>query len=494
MNLSRGVQRLADSIGNFIRRIRQTAGDSTVPLSQLSRRFDTMLARERGYDGTSMTPGLAYQQSAWVYGAVKLIASTVANTPFLAVNEAGDPLPGSRMQKLIDRPSTYEQQDSSTKARTAYFTELLLNGAVMRAFTAMEGDIPTSMYIYPRWWFSPETEVDDNGLNVVRRWRMSRWNNKSFIPGDTIYHDALYNPFHDFEGLSPLQAAMLMVSNDVGCSLFTNRFFANDASSGLILSTEDPNFDADAAKQAQKVFDDRRAGAAKAFGTLFLGHGLKPHIVGKPFDADAQSIIKSLTKDEIVSGVYGIPGEIFGTTDRGGGGVVIGARTKEPAYEGFLVNVIQPWANFHDDEWNKDVAWRFSSREFGRHDFSQNPTLENRRLERAQIAATLLDRGVPLNEAIRWLKLSIKPQPHGDDWWAPNWMVPASVIQENAEKVYTDSGGSAKQSLDAYVASIVDRASQVSTRTQAVEKETIALNGRKPKNVNRIAEIIANEF
>jgi hypothetical protein len=420
-----------------------------------------------------------------------MIAHAVADTPFRVYDRSDRPIPESPMQKLIDRPSSYTAQDTSTKLRSAYFIELLLGGSVLRAFTEMAGEVPMAMYIYPRWMFTAQDRMDENGLRVPLKWSLNRRSARSFIANDEIYHDALYNPFHEYEGMAPLEAALLMVANDVGCSLFTNRYFSNDASSGLILSSDDPNFDNKAALEAQKMWDEHHAGASKAFGTKFVGHGLKPHSVGKPFDANAQSIVKSLTKEEIVSGIFRIPLEIFGASNQTGGGVVIGANTKEPAYEGFLVNVVVPWAKFYDDEWNNDVAWRFGSDQIGKHDFSENPTLENRRLERAKTAATLMDRGVPLNEVIRWLHLNIAPQAHGDEWFAPNWLIPASVIQKHADAVYTQvQRDYQKEAVGSYVESIVRESDRVAVRIIAAQDERCKLNGRSQSNASRIAELM----
>ena len=109
--------------------------------------------------------------------------------------------------------------------------------------------------------------------------------------------------------------------------------------------------------------------------------------------------------------------DIIGSAEKAGGGVTIGAKTMEQAREMFIINVIMPWAEWYDNEFNTDVAWRFGSKLGGRHDFSSNIILENRRLERAKIAATLIDRVAPLNEVVEWLDLKLTKQPHGDEFW-----------------------------------------------------------------------------
>ena len=471
------------------KQIRQAATKSTsgLTLSQAYTRFDRIMAHQ----AESVTPVGTYRQSAWVYGAVNLITTALVNTPFRVYDARGNVVETGPLPTFIRRPSRYPQQDTDSKFRTAYMNELLLNGAVIRTFPEIEGSRPTQMYAMSRHACHPKSVTDENGIQIVLNWQVARSNaTRIYIEGSDAYHDALWNPFHDWEGLSPLRAALLTVGNHISVREFTARYYSNDASTGLIMTTDNPHFNNKMAKEAQDRWNEECGGKKNAFGTKFVGMGLTPHAIGGVFDADAQRIIQTMTKEEIVTGIYRIPADIFGSGDRGGTGVTIGAQSMEPAREMFLVNVLIPWARWYDDEFNADVTWRFNATYNAKHDFSGNPVLETRRLERAKTGVTLIDRGVPLNEVIRWLRLEIQQQPHGDEFWSPNWLLPARVIQQYGADVYrAGSTGRQSQSQEEYLDQILSLMARTSTKEGAVTDERVKLNGRSVSNADRITEL-----
>jgi len=407
---------------------------SGLTLSQAMARFDQLQASEAATVGVRDS----YAASVWVYGAVSQIAGTISNAPFCVYGRSGTPVDGGPLFQLVNRPNDYDQQGTSAKFRYAYFTEMLLNGAAMRVLTGMRGFAPSGMLVRPRWQFTAQDSVDEDGVLRVLRWlRYSRGSAKTYIPGDDVYHDALFNPYHDYEGLAPLEAALVGINNDADSGQFAHRYFANDSSTGVVFTSEHAAFTQAAADQAQRRWQELHAGVNRAFGAKFVGFGLKPHQVGSAFDAEAHRILKGLTKEEVVTGIFKIPLEVFGA-EKASEGIVIGDRQADTAQEAFLVNVVMPWSKRYDEEFNSDVAWRFGAEFRGAHDFNGHPLLEKRRLERARAAAELIDRGIPINLVIKWLGLQVATVPWGDEWWVPNNMIPASVIQAAGERALFD--------------------------------------------------------
>jgi hypothetical protein len=178
---------------------------------------------------------------------------------------------------------------------------------------------------------------------------------------------------------------------------------------------------------AQKAWDLQHGGMKNAYATKFIGFGFEPKQIGTNFDATVQRVLKQLTREEIMTGIFKIPPSIY-SGQQPSEGVQIGGRSIEPETESFLINVIMVWAKRFDQEFNQDVATRFPGEAMGRHDFTTNSILERRRLDRAKAAVELIDRGVTLNQVIEWLRLELRPEPHGNDWWLRNNMVPARVL------------------------------------------------------------------
>lgn len=410
----------------------------------------------------------SFQQSVWVYGAVTAIADNISEARFRVTNNEND-ADDSPLGRLINKPNRYDQQGTSNKYRRAYFIELLLSGSVLNVLAELQGAIPGSLIVYPRNRFTVSDEVDENGMLVPRQWQlMTRGKPFKFIPGDDIYHDALYNPFHDYEGLSPLQAAVIGISNDISIGEFIDRFFRNDCSSGVVFTSTHPGFRQEQAELAESKYNEVNAGKNNWFRAKFLGFGLTPHNVGTQFDAQGQRIIKQLSKEEIVTGIYKIPLEVFGSKETGGSGVTIGSSSPEPAKETFIVTVVIPWARRFDENFNSDIAWRFGPGYKGFHDFTANPILERRRLDRAKQAIELIDRGVTLNTVIQWLDLKIDPQPHGDEFWIESTKVPARfIVDAGPGGLGANAAPKARESVEAYLKEIIELAAQSRTREAA---------------------------
>lgn len=460
----------------------KVATQTTYTVEEAVRRWDSMMKSQI----SAVSVADSYALSAWVYSAITIIAEWIVQNPFVVTNR-GRPVQTGPLTKLVRSPNVYSQQNTSEKFRTAYLTQLLLNGAVLRAFPDMDGIVPQSMVVFPRSDFQPEWHYDKTGTQVATRWiRTGRSGTAPFIAGDDIFHDALYNPYHDFEGLAPLTAAVLGINADINLSELLNRFFENDASTGMIMSSKEP-LTGNQITDAVKAWDLAHGGMSKKYSTKFIGHGLEPHQIGTGFDAKVQQTLKVLTRDEIMNGIFKIPPVIY-AGETPSEGVQIGAKTSAPEKETFLVNVIMVWAARYDAEFNLDVAPRFGIDYQGRHDFSANPVLERRRLERAQIVVELIDRGVTLNQAIKWLKLDLLPEPHGDEYWIRRGTVPASIVMAAGERAL-DVAGNRNEVLDEYVEDIARLAQsiQVQNETRTDPARIAASNGKS--NLNRIKEL-----
>lgn len=461
---------------------------ATLGLEAAYRRFDEIAKRESGLGTGKLSATETFIASPWVYGAVTAISTAISETPFKLIGYKGEQVEEGDLLRLVEYPNLYTHQNNSSKLRYTYFVELLLAGSVMRVFGEMDGMRPGTMFIDSRRRYTPRYVFDEFGRQVVTHWIRNSSRSVTFVAGDEIIHDALYNPFHEFEGLAPITAALLSVEVAMYDRQFASKYYQNDASTGIIFSTDTPGFGKLQAEEASKLWEEK-AGADNAFRPKFLSFGLKPHKFIEGLDARAMQMLGALTKADVVQGIYRVPLEIFGSTDRGNQGVVIGGGSLDPIKEMFLVNVIMPWARWYDKEFNWDVSRRFSARIRGHHDFSDNPVLENRRLERARIATELIDRGVPLNEVIRWLNLEIQPQPHGDTYWVEQWRVPADVVMRAGDKILDQSQGEVRKE---YINSIVRLAETTAVQNSVRNRGEQRTNSEVVKEFNGHVQDLAS--
>lgn len=464
------------------------------------RRFDDVEDRAKHFSSKD-----ALTQSTWVYLATTLISEHIMRTDVSAFKK-GSPderIESHEINQFLSKPNDYVDQNTGSKVRYAYMMELLLNGSVTVVFPEMAGFKPLSMCVIPRWKFMVRAEYDNVGRMVPVEWKMrSSAARMAFIQNDNLFYDPLYNPFHDFEGLAPLVAASVSVMNDSDVNEFTHRFFENDGSTGIVFTTENPSFRQQQAVDAAKAWKEIHSGLRNAHSAKFVGFGLTPHKIGTPLDAKMLQIVRTFTKEEIVTGIYKIPLAVITAQDSGGdiviGGPAGGAQAS--ANESFLINVVMPWAKRYDENFNRHVTWRFDPSIEVRHDFTGNPILDRRRLERARAMVELIDRGVPLNEVIRWLKLDIKQQAHGNDWWIKNTQLPARVvlaagqdaikiaIPDNGKKPVDPNANQKSQILNTYVDEIVRLAQTVKVRN-SVER-----NGHADDSAVRIAQLMGLRF
>ena len=473
--------------------------------SQVWSEWDAM----HGSGKANASPFDAIKQSVWVYAAITFIADAVARTPFRAVASDGVTfLPSTPLQRFIDRPNNYGNQNTSAKHRYAYMFELLLHGSAMRLLDQFAGFKPGIMAVFARHFYSAKWSYDDLGREVVDRWISRRpAGRQTFMPGDDIYHDALYSPLHDFEGLSPLAAAMVAIANDIDLDAYAAHYFANDGATGIVFTSDHPDFRQAQATAAAEAWRKLESGRDAAFKAKFLGFGLKPNNVGSTLDSRLLKTFKELTKEQILSGIYKLPSSTFSSEGSSGGDIVIGGASggeQASARETALVDVIMPWAVRYDEVFNADISWRFGPGVRAVHDFSDNPILEKRRLERAQIAAELLDRGFTLNATIRWLRLEIEEFEHGDDWWVENTRLPARLILDAGDEAKriaipdrvtpTPSDpikGKRQEVHEAYIASIVDLASRVAVLEAARDNPETRRASAGQSNADRIDDLLA---
>jgi hypothetical protein len=452
----------------------------------------------------------SFCQSAWVYCAISIICEWMISNPFVVTRD-GEPDPNSPLGKLVKHPNSYGQQNTCNKFRAAYMHELLLNGSVIRVFTKMNGIVPEKMVAFPRSDFTATAEEDDAGVEQPVRWtKFGARRQHQYIEGDDAHLDALLNPYHDWEGLSPLASALLGINADINLGNLLNRFFQNNASTGLIMASDQPVTEQQLT-EAVSAWDAVYKGIDNSYKTKFIGYGFKPYPISQGFDAAVQRILKVLSRDEIMNGVFRIPPVIY-AGELPAEGVQIGARSTEPDKKTFLTNVIMVWADRFDEEFNLDVAPRFGPEYAGNHDFTQNPILESDRLTMALAAAELIDRGVTLNHVIDWLRLGLQHEPHGNEYFLNQGQVPASVVMKAGERAlntrsYTEparrpgaddkkTGGSRKQYLDsiltlAQTAEVAELAQAEYRRHHGELLVTRDGNGRQT-NAQRIANIMAN--
>jgi len=212
-----------------------------------------------------------YKDHVWVYSCVNAIAQNLMGIPLLFFT-------GSRKDKklveagpLVQLFETPNPMMSGAQLIEATFIYLGLCG---EAFYIAERKNPREV---PKelWTFHPNRfkEVVDRDTGLIAGWTYEKGGKK--IPFETheIIFFRYFNPYHDYRGLAPLQAAQAGIDQDFWASRYNAAFFKNNAQPGGILETS-ANLGDDEFKRLLAQWNDRHQGASKAHAIALLEGGV----------------------------------------------------------------------------------------------------------------------------------------------------------------------------------------------------------------------------
>lgn len=253
-----------------------------------------------------------YKQHAWVYACVSAIATNIAGIPILWYS--GDRANKNLVEKhdlisLFESPNPYM---SGTQLIEATMVFLGLRG---EACWVLERDNPRSL---PReiWTFDPLRfkEIIDEKTGLIRAWEYRKAATAIPLDASEVIFFRYFNPYNDYRGLSPLEAAWAGVEQDWFAQKYNKSFYENDAQPCGILNL--PGILPDEEFQRFKSqIEDRHVGAGKGRRIMFLEGGASYTQMGltqKDMDFIEQ---RRWNLDEILA-VYKVPKNIISLTEK----------------------------------------------------------------------------------------------------------------------------------------------------------------------------------
>jgi len=264
--ISRGITRLIRTGSNLVNR--EAPALPTFP--ETDRLFflspHLLMAQLRG--GGLTHP---YKDHVWVYSCVNAIAQNLMGIPLLFFT-------GSRKDKklveadpLVQLFETPNPTMSGAQLIEATFIYLGLCG---EAFYIAERKNPREV---PKelWTFYPNRfkEVVDKDTGLIAGWTYEKGGKKIPFEAHEIIFLRYFNPYHDYRGLAPLQAAQAGIDQDFWASRYNAAFFKNNAQPGGILETS-ANLGDEEFKRLLAQWNDRHQGASKAHAIALLEGGV----------------------------------------------------------------------------------------------------------------------------------------------------------------------------------------------------------------------------
>ena len=352
----------------------------------------------------------AYEQVAWVYRAVNVLAEQVANIPFVfSSGERGreNLITSGPLMEFYRQPHPQINRFEYWELRIIW---LMLRGECVRVPVYREESGGRGRRLERVLILDPA-----RFQHIVEKHELIGWRYTGFGPEtplasqvllpEEVWFEKLPNPFNFWRGLSPLQAASRAARTDFAASAFMRGVIENNADAGLVVRTDEPL----APEQQEQLVASlrerkRRAGMADR-PVLLMGCAeiIKPQLTS----TDLQFLEnRKFSRGEICA-AFGVPEEIVTTTDTAKYNVMQGARLN------FVENRVVPLCRRLEAAEEKAVQ-TLQPGAVGWFDVECLPILQQARRERLVTARTGFEMGVPLNELNRLFDLGFAELPWGN--------------------------------------------------------------------------------
>lgn len=352
--------------------------------------------------------------SVGVYACVHARAQNVARLP-LRLWKTSDqgiktPVRSGGLFGLLNRVNPYW-----TGKRLWYATEQAM-GLYGESFWALVPDKKTKR---PKeiWWLHPgRMRVVPDTDDYIGGYKFSYRGHEIPFRADEIIWIPYHNTENEFQGLSPLRAALLSVDTSIDAMLANRKFFKNGMHLGGIISPKDEGarFTKDQIKQLEEDLSRRFAGADKAHKWMVMSGALDAKTISVPAK-DAEFISQLQWSLNDICRAYQVPPPI----------VQDFSQTKqvniEPALKAFWTLCVLPETEFLASEMVEKLLPLFP----GEADTAEFDASQIRELQEDQTEITFQAQmwhqiGVPLNSILHHYKPEFIPEgtsgfPWGDE-------------------------------------------------------------------------------
>ncbi len=176
-----------------------------------------------------------YREHVWVYACANAIAQSISGVPLLfktGPRQDSKIVESHPLAELFESPNPMMSGSQLVEAVFIYLG--LMGEAFLIAERESEREIPRELWVFHPGRFK---EVVDEKTGLVSGWVYSKGVKKVPLQPHEVIFFRYFNPFHDYRGLAPLQAAQAGVEQDFWASWCNSAFFKNSAQPGGVLET-----------------------------------------------------------------------------------------------------------------------------------------------------------------------------------------------------------------------------------------------------------------
>lgn len=276
---------------------------------------------------------LAFALSVWVYRCCLARAQALASIPLEVVDNKDKPLYQHPLYGIFDGSNTRLMQNLEYD-RCIFGAGFWLPLRDGQSITIKRLN-PQTMYI----------EADVRGIQWYEQ-RVTGQITGHWELGELTYFPT-YNPNSDIGNLSPLQVAMQAVKVDRNAWTYVERFFANDATPSLLLSTEQIMNDSDYQRVIDWWIKDQQ-GVANAHKPQIAHRGLKVQQLTAPLKDLVIPELDERTARRILA-AFQVPPTVGGLSDSAN------YATASTERQGFYTETIKPELDLILDDINRQL-------------------------------------------------------------------------------------------------------------------------------------------
>ena len=370
-----------------------------------------------------------YREHVWVYACVNAIAQSISSVPLLfKTGSRKDPqvVDSHPLIDLFDAPNPMMSGSQLLEATLVYL------GLTGEAFYILdrrsEREIPNEIWIAHPEQFQ---EVVDAKSGLITGWLYRRGAKVIPLAIHEVVFFRYFNPYSDYRGLSPLQAARAGVEQDYWAGRYNLAFFQNSAQPGGVLETSG-NLTDEEYQRILAQWQDRHAGASKAHTIALLEGGLTYKQTGlsqKDMDFLEQ---RKWNREEIMAAFKVPKGELGLYED-------VNYATAKTQRKLFWENTLVPKMVLIEYVlWSQMLRHIEGGRIWAEFDYASISALHEDRNELVDSAQKLWSMGVPLNVVNEYLGLGLPKIAGGEVGYLPFNLAPVGQAATPPEKAIID--------------------------------------------------------
>lgn len=363
----------------------------------------------------------AYEQSSAVYKAVTAIADNVPQAELALYQEKSEIEVTDKhddIMTLLHHPNTFQSGHDFFQEVAGFYA---LNG---EAFIIKETSIgqqagssklPASLCAYDPKEFE---EILDKPTGKLVAWK---YKGQRYELTEVI-HIKGFNPYNKYRGQSPLKAIDGEIQIDFQSLCYNQKFFENDATPGLMLTT-DKSLTQDQRDRLKDSFTKENRGTENAHKTKVLDNGIKPVQTGVN-QKDMQFLEQKKYTEESILGAWRAPKALFNITEQ------LNYATFTGQMKIFWIYTIVPILRKVEEGLNYALIEPIDPTIYFAFKLDNIPAFQEDFGDKVTTAKILFDMGFTSNEINQKLGLGFEEEDWRDKWWIPFNLSPAGEIPD----------------------------------------------------------------